>query len=190
MKSVKIKLNPIADMVKGKRVVMIDDSIVRGTTLRQSIIRILDRLHPKKTIIVSSSPQIRYPDYYGIDMSSMEQFIAFKAAVALLEERGMEHIVTDVYEKIKAGDDSVNHVKEIYAPFTDEEVSRKIAELLTPSDIGTEVEIIFQTVEELHNACPEHLGDWYFTGDYPTPGGLRMLNRAYIDYYEHRQKMK
>ena len=102
----------------------------------------------------------------------------------------MEHIVTDVYEKIKAGDDSVNHVKEIYAPFTDEEGSRKIAELLTPSDIGTEVEIIFQTVEELHNACPEHLGDWYFTGDYPTPGGLRMLNRAYIDYYEHRQKMK
>lgn len=170
--------------------VIIDDSIVRGTTLRQSIIRILDRLHPKKTIIVSSSPQIRYPDYYGIDMSSMEQFIAFKAAVALLEERGMEHILTDVYEKIKAGDDSVNHVKEIYAPFTDNEVSQKIADLLTPSDIGTEVEIIFQTVDELHNACPEHLGDWYFTGDYPTPGGLRMLNRAYIDYYEHRQNLK
>ncbi len=163
--------------------VIIDDSIVRGTTLRQSIIRILDRLHPKKTIIVSSSPQIRYPDYYGIDMSSMEQFIAFKAAVALLEERGMSDILKQVYDKIIAGDNSENHVKEIYAPFSDEEISAKIAELLTPSDIGTEVQLIFQTIDELHKSCPDHLGDWYFTGDYPTPGGLRMLNRAYVDYY-------
>ena len=163
--------------------VIIDDSIVRGTTLRQSIIRILDRLHPKKTIIVSSSPQIRYPDYYGIDMSSMEQFIAFKAAVALLEERGMSDILKQVYDKIIAGDTSENHVKEIYAPFSDEEISAKIAELLTPSDIGTEVQLIFQTIDELHKSCPDHLGDWYFTGDYPTPGGLRMLNRAYVDYY-------
>lgn len=163
--------------------VIIDDSIVRGTTLRQSIIRILDRLHPKKTIIVSSSPQIRYPDYYGIDMSSMEQFIAFKAAVALLEERGMSDILKKVYDKIIAGDTSENHVKEIYAPFSDEEISAKIAELLTPSDIGTEVQLIFQTIDELHKSCPDHLGDWYFTGDYPTPGGLRMLNRAYVDYY-------
>ena len=163
--------------------VIIDDSIVRGTTLRQSIIRILDRLHPKKTVIVSSSPQIRYPDYYGIDMSSMEQFIAFKAAVALLEERGMSSIMKQVYEKIMSGDTSENHVKEIYAPFSDEEISEKIAELLTPSDIGTKVQLIFQTIDELHKACPDHLGDWYFTGDYPTPGGLRMLNRAYVDYY-------
>lgn len=163
--------------------VIIDDSIVRGTTLRQSIIRILDRLHPKKTIIVSSSPQIRYPDYYGIDMSSMEQFIAFKAAVALLEERGMSDILKQVYDKIIASDTSENHVKEIYAPFSDEEISAKIAELLTPSDIGTEVQLIFQTIDELHKSCPDHLGDWYFTGDYPTPGGLRMLNRAYVDYY-------
>ena len=163
--------------------VIIDDSIVRGTTLRQSIIRILDRLHPKKTVIVSSSPQIRYPDYYGIDMSSMEQFIAFKAAVALLEERGMSDIMKQVYEKIMSGDTSENHVKEIYAPFSDEEISEKIAELLTPSDIGTKVQLIFQTIDELHKACPDHLGNWYFTGDYPTPGGLRMLNRAYVDYY-------
>lgn len=164
--------------------VIIDDSIVRGTTLRQSIIRILDRLHPKKTIIVSSSPQIRYPDYYGIDMSSMDQFIAFKAAVALLEERGMGEILDKVYEEIKAGDTSVNHVKEIYAPFSDEEISAKIAQLLTPSDIGTEVQIIFQSIDELHKACPDHLGDWYFTGDYPTPGGMRMLNRTFMDFYE------
>ena len=168
--------------------VIIDDSIVRGTTLRQSIIRILDRLHPKKTIIVSSSPQIRYPDYYGIDMSSMEQFIAFKAAVALLEERGMSEILDKVYEEIKSGDTSVNHVKEIYAPFSDEEISTKIAQLLTPSDIGTEVQIIFQSIDELHKACPDHLGDWYFTGDYPTPGGMRMLNRTYMDFYETTQK--
>ena len=165
--------------------VIIDDSIVRGTTLRQSIIRILDRLHPRKTIIVSSAPQIRYPDYYGIDMSSMDQFIAFKAAVALLGERGLGSIIDDVYESCK--DDSLtdNPVKDIYAPFSDEEISDKIAELLTPPDVKTEVRIIFQTIDGLHAACPNHLGDWYFTGDYPTPGGLRMLKRAFIDYYEN-----
>ena len=165
--------------------VIIDDSIVRGTTLRQSIIRILDRMHPRKTIIVSSAPQIRYPDYYGIDMSSMDQFIAFKAAVALLGERGLGSVIDDVYESCK--DDSLtdNPVKDIYAPFSDEEISDKIAELLTPPDVKTEVRIIFQTIDGLHAACPNHLGDWYFTGDYPTPGGLRMLKRAFIDYYEN-----
>lgn len=165
--------------------VIIDDSIVRGTTLRQSIIRILDRLHPKKTVIVSSSPQIRYPDYYGIDMSSMEQFIAFKAAIALLKERGMENIIKETYDNIRASKGTKNYVKDIYAPFTDEEISAKIAQLLTPSDVSTEVEIIFQTIDSLHKSCPDHSGDWYFTGDYPTPGGLKMLNRAYCDWYEN-----
>lgn len=166
--------------------VIIDDSIVRGTTLKQSIIRILDRLHPKKTVIVSSSPQIRYPDYYGIDMSSMEQFIAFKAAIALLKERGMQNMITEVYDNIRnASDDNTqNYVKDIYAPFTDEEISAKIAELLTPEDVSTEVKLIFQTIEGLHAACPNHTGDWYFTGDYPTKGGLKMLNRAFCDWYE------
>ncbi len=171
--------------------VVIDDSIVRGTTLRQSIIRILDRLHPRKTIILSSSPQIRYPDYYGIDMSSMEQFIAFKAALELLKEHGMEQVVYDVYERCKAAlerndDDMTNHVKQIYAPFTDEEISAKIAELLTPESVGTEVEIIYQSCEGLRKACPSHTGDWYFTGDYPTPGGIRMLNRAFVDYIDNK----
>lgn len=166
--------------------VIIDDSIVRGTTLKQSIIRILDRLHPKKTVIVSSSPQIRYPDYYGIDMSSMEQFIAFKAAIALLKERGMQNVIKEVYENIQnASDDNTqNYVKDIYAPFTDEEISAKIAELLTPEDVSTEVKLIFQTIEGLHAACPNHTGDWYFTGDYPTKGGLKMLNKAFCDWYE------
>ena len=163
--------------------VVIDDSIVRGTTLRQSIIRMLDRLHPRKTIIVSSAPQIRYPDYYGIDMSSMEQFIAFKAAVALLQERGMGDVLEQVYNACKQETED-NPVKAIYAPFTDQDISRKMAELLTPSDVRTKVEIIFQTVEGLHKACPHHTGDWYFTGDYPTPGGLRMLRRAYINWFE------
>ncbi|MCF0197876.1 MAG: amidophosphoribosyltransferase, partial [Bacteroidaceae bacterium] len=168
--------------------VVIDDSIVRGTTLRQSIIRILDRLHPKKTIIVSSSPQIRYPDYYGIDMSSMEQFIAFRAAIELLKERGMHDTITSVYYKVKTGPADVNHVKEIYAPFTDEEIADKIAQLLTPADIDIPVEIIFQSVDGLHQACPQHPGDWYFTGDYPTQGGLHLLCRAYTDWYEQTFK--
>lgn len=169
--------------------VIIDDSIVRGTTLRQSIIKIMNRLNPKKIIIVSSSPQIRYPDYYGIDMSSVEQFIAFKAAIELLKDRGMYSVVDDVYNKVTkqleegVSDDSVNFVKDIYAPFSDQEISRKIVELLTPSEVTVPVEIIFLPVEGLHKACPEHTGDWYFTGDYPTKGGLRMLDRAFIDYY-------
>ena len=171
--------------------VVIDDSIVRGTTLRQSIIRILDRPHPRRMIIVSSAPQIRYPAYYGIDMSSMDQFIAFKAALALLEERGMGSIVHQVYEKIKAanGCTDENYVKEIYAPFSDEEISAKIAELLTPEGITTPVTLIFQTVEGLHRSCPNHPGDWYFTGDYPTPGGLRMLNRAFMAYVEEEMNL-
>ena len=168
--------------------VIIDDSIVRGTTLRQSIIGILDRLHPKKTVIVSSAPQIRYPDYYGIDMSSMEQFIAFRAAVALLEEQGRASVINDVYERCKAalasGEAGENPVKEIYASFSDEDINRKMVELLTPDGTNTEVELIFQTVDGLHAACPDHPGDWYFTGDYPTPGGQLMLYRAFIDWYE------
>ncbi len=156
--------------------VVIDDSIVRGTTLRQSIIRILDRLHPRKTIIVSSSPQIRYPDYYGIDMSSMDQFIAFKAAIALLKERGMEHIIKEVYEG--------EPVTRIYDQFTDKEISKKIADLLTPPDVETQVQIIYQTIEGMRKACPNHSGDWYFTGDYPTPGGFRLLRRAFCEYVE------
>lgn len=175
-------LQPFVD-----NLVIIDDSIVRGTTLRQSIIKILDRLHPKKTVIVSSSPQIRYPDYYGIDMSSMEQFIAFKAAVALLKENGKEGVLKEVYENIKNSTEKRNFVKDIYEPFSDEEISKKIAQLLTPNDVTTEVEIIFQTIEGLHKSCPEHSGDWYFTGDYPTEGGLRMLNRAYCDWYENKK---
>lgn len=175
--------------------VIIDDSIVRGTTLRQSIIGILNRLHPKKIVIISSSPQIRYPDYYGIDMSSMDQFIAFRAALALLHDRGMDSVIETAYKKAKEqesmpGTEMVNVVKDIYAPFTDEEVSKKIAELLTPEEVKTEVEIIFQSIDGLHKACPDHPGDWYFSGDYPTPGGLRMLNYAFIDYIEKQLNTK
>lgn len=170
--------------------VIIDDSIVRGTTLKQSIIGILDRLHPKKIVIVSSSPQVRYPDYYGIDMASMEQFIAFRAAMALIEERGMQQIVADAYRRSKEqltlpAENMVNYVKDIYAPFTDEEISRKMVQLLTPPGIQAEVEIVYQTLDGLHRACPDHTGDWYFSGDYPTPGGVRMLNSAFIHYVEH-----
>lgn len=169
--------------------VIIDDSIVRGTTLRQSIIRILARLQPRKIVIVSSAPQIRYPDYYGIDMSSMDQFIAFRAAIELLKERGMQDTITSVYYKCKTGAaDGINHVKEIYAPFTAEEISQKIAQLLTPADITVPVQIIFQTLEGLHAACPDHPGDWYFSGNYPTKGGLKLLNKAYIDWYEETIK--
>ena len=169
--------------------VAIDDSIVRGTTLRQSIIKILNTLHPRKIVIVSSAPQVRYPDCYGIDMSRMGEFIAFRAAVELLKERGMEHTLDDVYRKCKAQEDLPkekvkNYVKEIYAPFTDEEISQKICQMLTPSSVKVPVEIIYQTVEGLHQACPNHEGDWYFTGDYPTAGGNRLVNLAYINYYE------
>ncbi len=169
--------------------VVIDDSIVRGTTLKQSIIRILDRLHPRCIIVVSSSPQVRYPDCYGIDMSRMGEFVAFKAAVELLRESGREDVLRRVYEECKAqehlpDDELRNCVKDIYAPFTDEEISRKIAEMLTPHDTHAEVKILYQTVEGLHEAVPNHPGDWYFSGDYPTPGGIRLVNRAFVNFYE------
>ncbi|WP_303012813.1 amidophosphoribosyltransferase [uncultured Bacteroides sp.] len=169
--------------------VIIDDSIVRGTTLKQSIIGILDRLGPKKIVIVSSSPQVRYPDYYGIDMAKMSEFIAFKAAIELLKERDMMDVVAAAYRKSKnqAGlpkERMVNYVKEIYAPFTDEEISAKMAELLTPEGTRAKVEIVYQPLKGLREACPAHKGDWYFSGDYPTPGGVKMVNRAFIDYIE------
>ena len=174
--------------------VVIDDSIVRGTTLKQSIISILDRLHPKKIVIVSSSPQVRYPDYYGIDMSRMNEFIAFKAAVALLEERGMENVLMDAYQKAKKQEREalaeVNYVKEIYAPFTDEEISSKMVDLLTPVGTKAQVQIVYQTIDGLHASCPNHPGDWYFSGDYPTPGGVRMVNRAFIHYMEEEYLVK
>ena len=174
--------------------VVIDDSIVRGTTLKQSIISILDRLHPKKIVIVSSSPQVRYPDYYGIDMSRMNEFIAFKAAVALLEERRMENVLMDAYQKAKKQEREslaeVNYVKEIYAPFTDEEISSKMVDLLTPVGTKAQVQIVYQTIEGLHASCPNHPGDWYFSGDYPTPGGVRMVNRAFIHYMEEEYLVK
>lgn len=172
-------------------VVAIDDSIVRGTTLRKSIVHILSRQRPRKIVIVSSSPQIRYPDCYGIDMSSMGEFIAFNAAVALLRERGMESLIDDVYARCKAQEhlskeQIVNHVKAIYEPFTDREISDRIARMITPADCPSQVEVVYQTVADLHRACPSHSGDWYFSGDYPTPGGNRLVNRAYIDWYEGR----
>ena len=170
--------------------VVIDDSIVRGTTLKESIIRILDRLHPRKIVLVSSSPQVRYPDYYGIDMSRMDEFIAFRAAIELLKERKQEHLIDDVYAKSKAqcelpANEMVNYVKEIYAPFADEEISEKMVEMLRPAEVTTPIEIVYQTLDGLHRACPAHLGDWYFSGDYPTPGGVKLLNLAFIDYYEN-----
>lgn len=169
--------------------VVIDDSIVRGTTLRQSIIKMLDRLGPKKIIIVSSAPQIRYPDCYGIDMSRMGDFIAFQAAIELLKDTGMEHIIHDTYETCKQAQqngtlDKENYVKAIYASFSDEEISRKIARMLRDTQVHAEVEIIFQTLEGLHDACPHNKGDWYFTGNYPTAGGNRVSNRAFINYME------
>lgn len=175
--------------------VVIDDSIVRGTTLKQSIIRILDRLHPKKIVIVSSSPQVRYPDYYGIDMSRMGEFAAFRAAMALLKERNMSDIIDNVYRRCKAQqnlpkEQIVNYVNEIYRPFTDEEIARKIADMLTPSGINAEVDIIYQSLDGLHKAIPNHPGDWYFSGNYPTPGGNKMVNQAFINYYEENPDMR
>ncbi len=173
--------------------VIIDDSIVRGTTLKLSIIRILDRLEPKKIVFVSSSPQIRYPDCYGIDMAKLNEFVAFQAAVALLKETGKQSIINEVYKKCKAqqgmpASSMVNYVKEIYEPFTVKEISVKIAELLKTSEIKAEIDIIFQTVENLHRACPNDTGDWYFTGDYPTAGGNRVVNNAFINYIEGKNK--
>ena len=167
--------------------VIIDDSIVRGTTLKESIFKILDRLHPKKIVMVSSSPQIRYPDYYGIDMSHLEELCAFRAAIALIKERGMQQLITDVYRKCKA-DAAVNHVRAIYAPFTVEEINAKIVEMLRPEGMQTPVELVFQSIEGLHTACPNHPGDWYFTGHYPTPGGTRLVNQAFVDYVENQKR--
>ena len=174
---------------KGDTLVIIDDSIVRGTTLKKSILSILGRLEPKKIVIVSSAPQIRYPDCYGIDMARLEDLVAFQAALALHHERGTYHIIKEVYEKcltqVALSDDKVvNYVKEVYAPFSDEEISDKIRDLLLPKNFASEVAVIFQTVDNLHKACPENLGDWYFTGDYPTNGGNRVVNRAFINFYE------
>lgn len=181
-------------VVRGKdNLVVIDDSIVRGTTLKQSVLRILDRLGPKHIVIVSSAPQIRYPDCYGIDMAKMGDFIAFDAAIALLKEQGKTSIIEDVYKKSKAQENApkeqiVNYVKEIYAPFTPDEISAKIAQLLTPENINATVQIVYQTVEDLHKACPGNTGDWYFTGDYPTPGGNKVVNKAFINYIEGKNE--
>jgi len=173
--------------------VVLDDSIVRGTTLKQSILRILDRLGPKKIIIVSSAPQIRYPDCYGIDMSRMGEFVAFSATIALLKERGMDQLIQQVYENCKSqvklpSDQIKNFVKEIYKPFSPEEISQKIAEIVRPKDIHAEVEVIFQSIEDLHMACPGHTGDWYFSGDFPTPGGMKVVNNAFINFIEGSNK--
>ena len=169
--------------------VIIDDSIVRGTTLKKSIIKMMDRLKPKKIIVVSSAPQIRYPDCYGIDMANLESLVAFRAALELLKDNNQYHIVEEVYQKcLKQVDlkdkNVVNYVKEIYSNFTDEQISDKISELLSDESVNAEVKIIFQPVENLHKACPKNLGDWYFTGDYPTDGGNRVVNRAFINFYE------
>ena len=171
--------------------VVIDDSIVRGTTLRRSILRILDSLRPKRIVVVSSAPQIRYPDCYGIDMTRMNEFIAFNAAIDLLRERGMDDVIDEVYAKCKKQqglpkEEMVNYVKEIYAPFTEEEISNRIARMITSEDVRAEVKVVFQTVPNLHRACPGHSGDWYFTGDYPTPGGNKVVNTAYVNWMEGR----
>jgi len=173
--------------------VMIDDSIVRGTTLKQSIIRILDRLGPKKIVVVSSAPQIRYPDCYGIDMSRMGNFIAFQAAVSLLKESGKESVLNETYNNCKSQEnlpkeEMVNYVQEIYKPFTADDISKKISEVLTPEGTKAEIEIIYQSISDLHSSCPNHLGDWYFTGEYPTPGGNKVVNKSFINYMEGNNK--
>lgn len=169
--------------------VIIDDSIVRGTTLKESIFKILDRLHPKKIVMVSSSPQIRYPDYYGIDMARLEEFCAFRATMALIEERGMWQLVNDTYlackrELQKPKEDMQNCVRAVYEPFTVDEINKKIVEMLRPADMQAPIELVFQSIEGLHKACPNHPGDWYFTGHYPTPGGVRLVNQAFINYVD------
>ena len=175
--------------------VVIDDSIVRGTTLRESIIRIMDRLHPKRIVVVSSSPQVRYPDYYGIDMARMEEFIAFRAAIALHKDRGLEQRLVEIYAKCKAQENLpkeqvVNFVREVYKPFTSEEISEKMAEMLRPEGVTTEIHIVYQSLDGLHKACPHSPGDWYFSGHYPTPGGNKRVNEAFIHYYEHNYKVE
>jgi amidophosphoribosyltransferase len=165
--------------------VVIDDSIVRGTTLEKSILTTLERLKPKRIVIVSSAPQIRYPDCYGIDMSRMKEFIGFRAAIELLKERGMETVLDQVYAQCVAHPDHTeNFVKQVYASYTEEEISDKVAQIVTTSDIKAEVKVIFQTVDNLHRCIPEHTGDWYFTGDYPTTGGTRVVNKAFVNYME------
>jgi amidophosphoribosyltransferase len=173
--------------------VVLDDSIVRGTTLKQSILKILDRLGPKKIVVVSSAPQIRYPDCYGIDMSRMGEFVAFEAAISLLKEQGKESIINDVYKKCKDSaslpkEDVVNYVKAIYEPFTDQQISDRIAKIITPTEIKCEVQVIYQTLDNLHKACPDHTGDWYFSGDYPTPGGNKVVNRAFVNWMEGKNQ--
>ena len=184
----------VYDITYGKvsstdNLVMIDDSIVRGTTLKHSIIRILDRLGPKKIVVVSSAPQIRYPDCYGIDMAILGDFIAFQAAISLLKEKKMKGVIDSVYKKCKAQidlpkEEMKNYVKEIYSPFSPEQISSKISEILTPKEVNAEVEIIYQSIEDLHISCPNHTGDWYFTGDYPTPGGNKVVTKAFINFVE------
>ena len=170
--------------------VIIDDSIVRGTTLKESIFKILDRLHPKKIVMVSSSPQIRYPDYYGIDMSRLEELCAFRAAIALIKDRGMQKLIADTYKACKYSPASLNHVRNIYEPFSVEEINAKIVEMLRPEGMQSPVELVFQSIEGLHHACPNHPGDWYFTGHYPTPGGIRLVNQAFVNYVEQVLKMQ
>ena len=165
--------------------VIIDDSIVRGTTLRESIFKILDRLHPKKIVMVSSSPQIRYPDYYGIDMSRLEELCAFRAAIALIKDRGLEQVIAETYRACKTEPTTKNHVRAIYAPFTVEEINRKIVEMLRPDGMQAPIELVYQSIEGLHEACPNHPGDWYFTGHYPTNGGIRLCNGAFVNYVEN-----
>ena len=172
--------------------VVIDDSIVRGTTLRESIFKILDHLHPKKIVMVSSSPQIRYPDYYGIDMARLEEFCAFRATMALIEERGMWQLINDTYlvckeELRNQGDDLINHVRTLYEPFSVEEINEKIVEMLRPKGMQAPIELVFQSIGGLHEACPHHPGDWYFTGLYPTPGGTRLCNQAFVNYIDNYQ---
>jgi amidophosphoribosyltransferase len=173
--------------------VIIDDSIVRGTTLKESILKILDRLHPKKIIVVSSAPQIRYPDCYGIDMARLDKFIAFNAAIELLKDHGKEALIQEVYRKCKdqenlPKEEMVNYVREIYSPFTAEQISAKIAQILKPEDCEAEVDIVYQSIENLHKACPNDLGDWYFTGNYPTPGGNRVVNGSFINFVEGKDE--
>jgi amidophosphoribosyltransferase len=172
--------------------VVLDDSIVRGTTLKQSILKILDRLGPKKIVVVSSAPQIRYPDCYGIDMSRMGEFVAFEAAISLLKDAGKEDVILEVYQKCKDSaelpkEKVVNYVKAIYEPFSDQEISDRIAKIITPKNITAEVQVIYQTLDNLHMACPDHLGDWYFSGDYPTPGGNKVVNRAFVNWMEGKK---
>ena len=168
--------------------VIIDDSIVRGTTLKESIFKILDRLHPKKIVMVSSSPQIRYPDYYGIDMSHLEELCVFRAAIALIQERGLQRLIAETYRKCKTAPTAANHVRTIYEAFSVDEINRKIVEMLCPEGMQAPIELVYQSIEGLHEACPHHPGDWYFTGHYPTPGGIRLCNEAFVNYVEQTLK--